>query len=184
MRHGGDGGGGWEVAVRSASASLSADTISVFHVFSSMPTSELSDALNPNVVRQRTYDNALVYQDQRAHTDIHHPNFHYEQQSYEHVPHRSELELAVVEPTPIQRYVSFRRHGLRCSDEFAGHDLPLLIRRGSSCGYGTSSRRRRAGEEPGRRNTRLGSLVSSRRMKEGYKPCKKRLIHSRGPSGT
>lgn len=113
MRHGGDGGGGWEVAVRSASASLSAHTISVFHVLPSMPSSELSDALNPNVVRQRTYDNALVYQDQRAHTDVHHPNFHYEQyqqQPHEYVRHRSELELAVVEPMPVQRYVSFYRH--------------------------------------------------------------------------
>ena len=77
-----------------------------------MPTSELSDALNPNVVRQRTYDNALVYQDQRIHTDLHHQNFLYDQQQqpHEYVRHRSELELAVVEPTPVQRYVSFYQH--------------------------------------------------------------------------
>ena len=81
-----------------------------------MPTSELSDALNPNVVRQRNYDNALVYQDQRVHATPHLPNFHYEQpqqqQPHEYVPHRSELELAVVEPTPAQRYapVSLTHH--------------------------------------------------------------------------
>ena len=91
----------------SVNASLSTDTISVFHVLSSMPTSELSDALNPNVVRQRNYDDVLVYQDQQAHSNLQ-PNFHYEQPPqqprYEYVPHRSELELAVVEPTPNQRY--------------------------------------------------------------------------------
>ena len=139
-RHGGDGGGGWEVAVRSAGASLSADTISVFHVLSSMPTSELSDALNPNVVRQRNYDDVLVYQDRQAHSNLHHPNFHYEQppqqSQYEYVPHRSELELAVVEPTPTQRYALVLLPRLRCSDNSTDHDLSPLTPYRSSYGYG------------------------------------------------
>jgi len=86
-----------------------------------MPSSELSDALNPNVVRQRNYDDVLVYQDQQAHSNLHHPNFHYDQPPqqprYGYVPHRSELELAVVEPTPNQRYALTLLPRLRCSDE-------------------------------------------------------------------
>jgi len=104
-----------------ASASHSADTIGVFHVLPSMPTSELSNALNPNVVRQRNYDDVLVYQDRQAHSNLHHPNFDYEQPPqqprYEYVPHRSELELAVVEPTPPQRYVPVLLLRLRRSDK-------------------------------------------------------------------
>ena len=124
----------------SVSASLPSDTISVFHVLSSMPTSELSDALNPNVVRQRNYNSLLAYQDQQAHSDLHHPNFHYEQppqqSQYEYPPHRSELELAVVESTPAQRYILVPLPCLFCSDEFTDYDLPLLILRRSSYGYG------------------------------------------------
>jgi hypothetical protein len=105
----------------SVRASLSTDTISVFHVSSSMPTSELSDALNPNVVRQRNYDDALVYQDQQAHSNPHHPNFHYEQPlqqpRYEYARHRSELELAVIEPTPNQRCAIVLFPCLCCSDK-------------------------------------------------------------------
>ena len=86
-----------------------------------MPTSELSDALNPNVVRQRNYDNGLVYQDQQAHSNFLNPNLHYEQPpqhpQYGYAPHRSELELAVVEPTPTQRYTLVLLPHLRCSDE-------------------------------------------------------------------
>lgn len=105
-----------------------------------MPTSELSDALNPNVVRQRNYDDVLVYQDQQAHSSLHHPNFHYEhppqQPQYEYVPHRSELELAVVEPTPTQRYDLVLLPHLRCNDEMVAngtdHDpLPLILSRSS-----------------------------------------------------
>ena len=106
------------VAGRRLSASASSkDTISVSHVLSSMPTSELSDALNPNVVRQRNYDNVLVYPDQQTHANPHHPNFYYGQPTHEHVPHRSELELAVVESTPTQRHVTASLIYLRCSDE-------------------------------------------------------------------
>jgi len=123
----------------SASASLSTDTISVFHVLSSMPTSELSDALNPNVVRQRNYDDILVYQDQQPHSNLHHPDFNHEQPTqqpqYHYVPHRSELELAVVEPTPALRYAPVLLPCLRRVDEFAGHDLPTLTQRRSSYGY-------------------------------------------------
>ncbi|KAF9782915.1 hypothetical protein BJ322DRAFT_1073300 [Thelephora terrestris] len=71
-----------------------------------MPTSELSDALNPNVVRPRNYDDVLVYQDRQAHSNFHHLNLPYaqppQQPQYEYVPHRSELELAVVEPALSQ----------------------------------------------------------------------------------
>jgi hypothetical protein len=104
-----------------ASASPSTDTISVFHAPPSMPTSELSNALNPNIVRQRNYDDVLVYQDQQAQSNPHHPNFDYElppqQPQYEYVPHRSELELAVVEPTLPQRYVAVLFLRLCCSDK-------------------------------------------------------------------
>jgi len=106
-----------------ASASPSADTIGVLtlHVLFSMPSSELSNALNPNVVRQRNYDDVLVYQDQQAYSNLYHPNFDYEQPPqqprYEYVPHRSELELAVVEPTPPQRCVHASPPRLRCSDK-------------------------------------------------------------------
>ena len=92
-----------------------------------MPTSELSDALNPNVVRQRNYDNGLVYQDQQNHTDLHHPNFYYEQPQqpqYEYAPHRSELELAVVEPTPAQRYVPMLLTCLRRCDNLQAATYP------------------------------------------------------------
>lgn len=80
-----------------------------FHVPSSMPSSELSNALNPNVVRPRNYDDVLLYQDQQTYSSLHHLGFHCDQlpqqPQHEHVPwHRSELELAVVEPTPDQRY--------------------------------------------------------------------------------
>ena len=104
-----------------------------------MPTSELSDALNPNVVRQRNYDNVLVYQDQQVHDNPHHQNFYHGQQQqpqYEYVPHRSELELAVVEPTPAQRYVPMLLTHLPCSKEFTGHDLPPSVPPGISHGYG------------------------------------------------
>ena len=107
IRHDDDDDGGWEAAERQR-VSFQRNTITLFHVLSSMPSSELSDALNPNVVRQRNYDDLLVYRDQQVHPNAHHPNFHYEQPQqpqYGYVPHRSELELAVVEPTPPQMYV-------------------------------------------------------------------------------
>ena len=97
-----------------------------------MPTSELSDALNPNVVRPRNYDDVLVYQDIQAHSNFHHQlNLPYEQPSqqpqYEYVPHRSELELAVVEPTLPQRYFCMILVRLHCNDEFTANNLPPLI---------------------------------------------------------
>lgn len=170
------------------SASLFTNTISVFHVLSSMPTSELSDALNPNVVRQRNYDNVLGYQDQHVNPNPHHPNLRYEQPEqqpqYEYAPHRSELELAVVEPTPALRSAPALAH-LRCSDGFIGHDPPPPTMRGSYYDYGKSpTKRKRAGDSPGRRNTRPGLLGSRTRTKEGYELCNKRSIHSRGTSGT
>lgn len=85
-----------------------------------MPTSELSDALNPNVVRQRNYDDVLVYQDQQVHSDTHPLTFHYEeslpQPLYEYAPHRSELEHAVVETIQPQRYYRSSLIHLHCSD--------------------------------------------------------------------
>lgn len=101
-----------------------------------MPTSELSNALNPNVVLQRNYDDVLLYQDQQEYSNLPHPSFRCDeppqQPQHEYVPHRSELELAVVEPTPAQRYSYMLLMHLICSDKFAGRDLPpLILHRGS-----------------------------------------------------
>ena len=101
-----------------------------------MPTSELSDALNPNVVRQRNYDDVLLYQDQPAYPNLHHLSFGDDQPpqqlQYEYVPHRSELELAVVEPAPAQRYSRVLLIHLCPSDEFTGRNLHTLIPHRSS----------------------------------------------------
>ena len=95
-----------------------------------MPSSELSDALNPNVVRQRNYDEVLLYQDQQAYPNLQHLNFPVDQQQYQY--HRSELELAVVEPSPVQRYSYMSLIDLRCIDELAGRVLHPLIPHRSS----------------------------------------------------
>ncbi|EIN10238.1 hypothetical protein PUNSTDRAFT_142309 [Punctularia strigosozonata HHB-11173 SS5] len=59
-----------------------------------MPTSELSDALNPNVVHQRNTPHMPYASPSTSHLQ---PVL---RQAREHVPHRSELELAISEPVP------------------------------------------------------------------------------------
>jgi hypothetical protein len=63
-----------------------------------MPTSELSDALNPYArYRQNVYE----YSPQAQHI-LYQPVVQPVQQ---HVPHVSELEMAITEPVPIQQPV-------------------------------------------------------------------------------
>ena len=127
-----------------------------------MPTSELSDALNPNVVRQRDYGNGPVYQDQQNNANLHHPNFYYElpqqQPHHEYAPHRSELELAVVEPTPAQRYVPASLACLRCSDNLQAATYPHQSRVGAHTTTGRHRKGWASGEES---ETHLGSQARS-----------------------
>lgn len=132
MRHDCNGG---RAPGRSTRLTAGTDTISVSHVLSSMSTSELSNALNPNVVRQRDYDNLILYQDQQAYFNLHNlGDLPPQPPQCEYVPHRSELELAVVEPTPAQRYPHMLLSYLCSSNEFVGRGLSPLILHRNSCG--------------------------------------------------
>ena len=156
-----------------------------------MPTSELSDALNPNVVRQRNHDDVLLYQDQQAYPNRHHLGLRCDQPprqpQHGYVPHRSELELAVVEPTPAQRYSHMLLIHLCCSDEFTGRDPPPSTLHMSSYGswpaLESPSRRRRPGDSPGSGNSGLCWPVFRRKMDREFVPCKKRSIRSKSIFG-
>ena len=65
-----------------------------------MPTSELTDALNPFIGQQRQPQyppDQHPYSNQSFHTQPHQSSF---------TPHRSELEYAISEPPPPPRYHS------------------------------------------------------------------------------
>src|SRR6266404_1791577 len=137
-----------------------------------MPTSELTDALNPFVGQQQQQQQQQPYSEQHAYTQpfqaVHTP------QSSSFVPHRSELEYAISEPPPPPRCRSSCPVVLIQPSYFSGLGqswmLLILYRRFSALGMQHEKRRRaNTGEGlPGSKSSKLNIGNDKQRQRPNW----------------